>query len=66
MKKGLTIALAVAAAFLCAGAIATRLDSVWAEALGLFGLFVIVVCLFVVAAARALNEMERGGQPEEW
>lgn len=66
MKKGLTIALSMAIVALLAGAIATRLDSVWAEAFGLFGLLIVIYCIGIVFAAWALNEMERGGQPEEW
>ena len=59
MKKGLTIALSVAAFALLAGAVATKLDSVWAEAFGLFGLLIVVFCVGVVFAAWALEEAER-------
>lgn len=59
MKKGLMIALSIASAFLVSGAVATRLDAVWAEALGLFGLLIVVFCLGIVAAAYAIEEVER-------
>lgn len=59
MKKGLTIALAIATVALLAGSVATRLDSVWAEVFGLFGLLIVVFCVGVVFAAWAMEEVER-------
>ena len=59
MKKGLTITLTIAALFLVAGAVATRIDEVWAAAFGSLGLLIVVFCVGMLFAATALEEIER-------
>lgn len=59
MEKVIVNALMIAAAFLTGGTVASRFDAVWGEAVGLFGLLIVVLCIACVAGLWALNEADK-------
>lgn len=66
MIKFLSVLGSLSAGCLTIGVVAGRFGSMWADVFGLGGIILALPCAFVLVAAWAVSEMERGGQPEEW